>query len=234
MIAIPFLTKPSTLATATVLDAKILDQQSKLPALRADHAALALAVADGQDVPATDLARALSAVREAEDIIANLQAARTLAHERENAAAREEAQLNRRKIINSCELLLRRRALAAQAFSEAIETAAKAYRELANRSRRAAMGFPPNEVPPGSELTGPAISRLAAFEIYRLGAVPGALGLPSELSLPAPLCPGLQFQQQPARITPLAETITQANEFALAKLREAKPEIPAAMKRKFA
>ena len=70
--------------------------------------------------------------------------------------------------------------------------------------------------PEGAALSGSAIRALLSFEFYRISADPFLGGQPGErrqLSLPGAVCPRLDWQLTPDKITPFADAIHMANKF---------------------
>ena len=70
--------------------------------------------------------------------------------------------------------------------------------------------------PEGAALSGSAIRALLSYEFYRASADPMMVGVPGERrqpSLPGAVCPRLDWQLTPDKITPFADAIQQANKF---------------------
>jgi hypothetical protein len=74
----------------------------------------------------------------------------------------------------------------------------------------------------GAALSAPAIVLLLRHDLYRVGARPfagGTSGAHVEPSWPGGLCPRLEWQLQPDRITPLSTALRNASAFAISLLR---------------
>src|SRR5262245_25553269 len=72
--------------------------------------------------------------------------------------------------------------------------------------------------PEGCALAGGAIAALLAYELYRIGARPflgGGQQLIKEVNFPGGLTPRVEWTAQPEKITPFAETLKRASEFAV-------------------
>ncbi len=107
----------------------------------------------------------------------------------------------------------------------------KNMRELTELSERARAGFAVHSAsaqaaadsPDGAAMSAIAITQMLANEQFRVSCVPFRGGRPGERappSLPGSKCPKLEWQLTPEKVTPFAERIKLASEFAVETLKK--------------
>lgn len=202
---------PAELASALALaQAGVADLEASYGAAALD----AFAKAPGAGATLEDLNRKLLAGREQ---VATLKAAHAAAIRREqDALAASRAALQKTQLA-ACRKHIEARNATAIKLSEAIADAAKAYRELQERSAKARAATPIGMTfPMGANFETDTLRNLVIAELWRASAQPGDA---DQLALPGAHYPHVNFQHNPGAVPALADTIKKGSDFALRQLK---------------
>lgn len=202
------------------IEAQLLDAQTELARLTTEHSGASYdAVVTGDPDKAEQVARLDAQVTSLQARIGMLQAALTVARDKEAerlAALRIE---NQKATVQRAKAMLDRRRTYAEKLSEHLTQAARMYRLMVENGERCRILFPSLHDPKGAKLQAGDVRNLVANELWRVA--PGSISNVGYLgtdSFPgaSPAHPSLQHQ--PTMTPPLVERVKEANAHAIAEL----------------
>lgn len=207
-------------ATPAAIERRVRDAKERIAELERQHAIACLDWLDRNDASKRDqLAAEIAAVRT--DLSA-LEVALKASHERIAAEGRARASSLHASRVHSATMHLRAAEKHAAALADALTKAAEARRGLLASSAkgRAAAPIP---LPRGSLTESALLDRLIANELHRVSFEKKTGSLPGSVS------PSILTKEDPEAITPLADQLRQAHDFAIGVMRNeiAAPQTPA-------